>query len=144
MATKPKRDIDAKQVRKLAEIGLNNVEIAGFFGCDETTIRKRFPEYLTKGEIDRVITLKTGQYMAAKRGNIAMLIWLGKNELGQSDKVETKSEVTTRVHPADQRAMLANERAMQLACDYDAEISKPSNGRAPTGDDPGRFRPSGQ
>jgi len=88
--TKPALDIDAEQVRKLAEIGLNNVDIAGFFGCDESTIRKRFPEYLTKGKIDRRITLHTGQYQAAKEGNIAMLIWLGKQELGQVDKVENR------------------------------------------------------
>jgi hypothetical protein len=88
--TKPPLDIDAEHVRKLAELGLNNVDIAGFFGCDESTIRKRFPEYLSKGRIDRRIVLHTGQYQAAKDGNIAMLIWLGKQELGQSEKSESK------------------------------------------------------
>jgi hypothetical protein len=89
-----KLDIDPEQVRKLCEYGLNNVDIAGFFGCDEGTIRKGFSEYLTKGRVDRKITLCRGQYLAAQEGNVAMLIWLGKNELGQSDKTETKHEIS--------------------------------------------------
>jgi hypothetical protein len=139
-----KRDIDPKQVRELAKLGASNVDIGKVVGCSEALIRSRFCEEVELGRAERRNTLHGWQWGAAAKGNVHMLIWLGKNELGQSDKVETKSEVTTRVHPIDQRAMLANERALQLACDYDAEISRPSNGHLPTGDDPGRFRPSGQ
>jgi hypothetical protein len=137
--TKPSLDIDAEQVRKLAEIGLNNVDIAGFFDCDESTIRKRFPEYLTKGRVDRKITFCRGQYKAAQEGNIAMLIWLGKQELGQADKVETKGVLTATVVDGErQRAMLGSERAIELACDLDAEISRDR------GADPGRICEPGE
>jgi hypothetical protein len=37
------------------------------------------------------INLLKKQYDVAMAGNVSMLIWLGKNILGQSDKVETKT-----------------------------------------------------
>ena len=36
--------------------------------------------------------LKELQWMVAEQGNVQMLIWLGKQYLGQSDKPEIKEE----------------------------------------------------
>ena len=51
-----------------------------------------FPEYkdLKKGALRANLFKK--QYEVAMSGNPTMLIFLGKNELGQSDKIETKNE----------------------------------------------------
>ncbi|RJQ55930.1 MAG: hypothetical protein C4521_01015 [Actinobacteria bacterium] len=88
----------------LAALQCSNVEIAAFFGCDEGTIRKRFSEELTKGRQNGKISLRRKQWEAAKNGNVTMLIWLGKQWLGQSDKQdiagETESE-TALVKTAD-------------------------------------------
>jgi hypothetical protein len=35
------------------------------------------------------------QWQLAEKGNLGMLIWLGKQELGQSEKTESKIEQTT-------------------------------------------------
>ena len=83
---RPKLDIDSEQVEKLAQIQCTNVEIAAFFGCDESTIRDRFPEQLKKGREAGKISLRRKQFQVAQGGNVSMLIWLGKQYLGQTDK----------------------------------------------------------
>ena len=88
MARPKKYDIDPKQVEKLAAYGCTNTEIASFFGCDESLIRKSYSESITKGRDSGKIRLRQLQWRAAERGNIPMLIWLGKQVLDQSDRKE--------------------------------------------------------
>jgi hypothetical protein len=38
------------------------------------------------------VSIRRAQYDAAVNGKTAMLIWLGKNRLNQTDRVETKTE----------------------------------------------------
>jgi DNA-binding NarL/FixJ family response regulator len=82
---RPKLDIKGEEVQKLASFGCTNVEIADFFNCNEATIRKSYSEYLTKGRSMKKLRLRQIQWKIAENGNAAMAIWLGKNELGQSD-----------------------------------------------------------
>ena len=88
MARPKKYDIDTEEVQKLAKYGMTNVEIADFFGCDESLIRKSYSEYLTKGRAKMKLRLRQLQWDSAEKGNVAMLIFLGKNILGQQDKIE--------------------------------------------------------
>ena len=85
MARPKKYDIDTEEVQKLAKYGMTNVEIADFFGCDESLIRKSYSEYLTKGRAEMKLRLRQLQWKSAEKGNAVMLIWLGKQILGQSD-----------------------------------------------------------
>lgn len=141
---RPKLDIDSDEVYKLAKYGASNVDIAEFFGCAESTIRGRFCESVDKGRAERRITLHRKQYEVAEAGNVAMLIWLGKQVLGQADKLETKNDTRTRVDPDEQRNMVGNPKALQHACDLEAEIiNGQRNGTAP-GHDSCWVRPSDQ
>ena len=88
MARPKKYDIDPKQVEKLASYGCTNTEIGSYFGCDESLIRKSYSESITKGRDSGKIRLRQLQWRAAERGNIAILIWLGKQVLGQTDRKE--------------------------------------------------------
>ena len=92
MARPKKYDIEPEQVEKLAGYGCTNIEIASFFGCDESLIRKSYSEYLTKGRDKGKIRLRQLQWNSASAGNVAMLIWLGKQLLGQTDKAEIEWE----------------------------------------------------
>ena len=83
MARPKKYEIDTEQVEKLAGYGCTNTEIANFFGCDESLIRKSYSEYLTKGRDKGKIRLRQVQWRSAERGSIPMQIWLGKQVLGQ-------------------------------------------------------------
>ena len=94
MATKKKKsvgrpkkyNIDTHQVEQLAGFGCSNTEMASFFGCDESLIRKSYSESIAKGRDNGKIRLRQYQWASAKKDNVAMLIWLGKQLLGQSDK----------------------------------------------------------
>ena len=97
MARPKKYNIDGKKVEQLASFGCTNTEIAQFFGCDESLIRKSYSEFLTKGRASGKIKLRKLQWNSAKNGSTPMLIWLGKQILGQTDKSEVEL-----VKPIDQ------------------------------------------
>ena len=96
MATKKKKSVgrpkkynlDTKQVEQLASFGCTDTEIASFFDISRTTLERNYEHYLTKGREEGKIRLRQYQWASAKKGNVAMLIWLGKQLLNQSDKQE--------------------------------------------------------
>jgi hypothetical protein len=69
----------------LAEIGCTDREIAEWFMVKEDTLRYNFADYLTKGRAGMKRRLRAVQLSTALAGNATLLIWLGKNLLGQSD-----------------------------------------------------------
>ena len=103
MATKKKKSVgrpkkynlDTKQVEQLAGYGCTDTEIASFFDISRTTLERNYEHYLTKGRESGKIRLRQLQWASAKKGNVAMLIWLGKQMLGQTDK----QEITTTELP---------------------------------------------
>ena len=90
MARPKKYDIDTKEVEKLAGYGCTNIEIADFFGCSSDLIEKSYSEFLTKGRANLKKRLRKAQLDTALSGNSTMLIWLGKQMLGQVDKQEVE------------------------------------------------------
>ena len=85
---RPKLDIDSDKVEMLASFGCSTVEIAKLHNCDEHTIRKRFKEELERGRESMKIKLRQLQWKQAENGNTSLLIFLGKQYLGQSDRNE--------------------------------------------------------
>mgnify|MGYP003134876237 CR=1 FL=1 len=88
MARPKKYDIDPKQVEKLASYGCTNTEIASFFGCSKDLISKSYSTNVEKGKDSGKIRLRKLQWRAAERGNVPILIWLGKQYLDQTDRKE--------------------------------------------------------
>ena len=80
-----KKVIDPKEVRKLAALGMKNSEIAEWLEIDDSTLSYNFKQELTKGRLQLNQSLRQAQIQLALSGNAVMLIWLGKNILGQSD-----------------------------------------------------------
>lgn len=80
-----KKVIDPKEVQKLASIGMKNSEIAEYLDIDDSTLNYNFKQYLIKGRHDLKVSLRRAQINLALSGNATLLIWLGKNILGQSD-----------------------------------------------------------
>lgn len=81
-------DINPEQVTRLAAIGCTNEEIASVVGCSHDTLVRRFKEVLAEGRLQGKASLRRKQFELALAGNTTMLIWLGKQVLGQSDKQE--------------------------------------------------------
>ena len=80
--------VDPEKVYKLALMGATNVEIAEWYGVTEQSIRYRFNEYLSKARSSLKIKLRRAQLkVAIENENPTMLIWLGKQMLGQSENV---------------------------------------------------------
>lgn len=85
---RPKADIKPEQVAALARIGCTQEEIAAVLKCTPRTLRNRFKEEIRSGMDEMRASIRRWQYMKAKDGNVAMLIWLGKQYLGQKDRME--------------------------------------------------------
>lgn len=98
---RPRRNIRAKAVIELAKIGCTKEEMGRVLGCDPTTIGRRFADEIEQGTADLKVRLRRKQISAALKGNIAMLIFLGKQLLGQTDKSRTElaGEVTAPGRP---------------------------------------------
>ena len=80
--------VDPETVYKLALMGATNLEIAEWFGVTEQTVRYRFSEYLAKARSSLKIKLRRAQLkVAIENENPTMLIWLGKQLLGQSENI---------------------------------------------------------
>ena len=92
MARPKKFNIDTDLLEKLASFGCTNTEIAEFFGCTKSLLTKSYSTNLTKGREKGKIRLRQMQWKAADKGNVTMLIWLGKQLLGQAEKSEVKWE----------------------------------------------------
>jgi hypothetical protein len=62
-----------------------------------------FPAYKEQKKEAMRVNLRKKQYDIAMTGNVSMLIWLGKNELGQSDKQEfdLSSQMTIKIETED-------------------------------------------
>lgn len=80
-----KKVIPPKDVERLAQMGCKDSEIADWFGVDENTLRYNFSVELLKGKLALNQSLRQAQIRLALSGNATMLIWLGKNILGQSE-----------------------------------------------------------
>tara|TARA_Y100001973_G_C5200912_1_gene337569 strand:- start:3266 stop:3667 length:402 start_codon:yes stop_codon:yes gene_type:complete len=85
---RPKIDLDSEQVRKLAALHCSVDEIADILGCGRDTIYRHAKDALDKGRAEGKMRLRTMQFKSAQQGSASMLIWLGKQMLGQKDQQE--------------------------------------------------------
>ncbi len=88
MAGRPRVQIDPKQVELLAGCGATVEEIAAKLGVSERTLYRDFGSVIEKGRATGKMSLRGKQFERAMKGSDAMLIWLGKQLLGQRDKAD--------------------------------------------------------
>lgn len=86
---RPRKQIDYELVEKLGKIHCTQEEIAQVLGMSVDTLQrnKRFNELYHAALAEGRMCLRRLQYQKAKQGNVTMLIWLGKQLLGQRDQV---------------------------------------------------------
>ena len=92
---RPRIEIDENDFKKLCGLQCTLVEIASFFFFFEDTIERwckrelkmTFAEAFKKHSASGKISLRRWQFKMAEH-NCSMAIFLGKNWLGQSDKIE--------------------------------------------------------
>jgi hypothetical protein len=95
---RPRAEILPADVYNLAKLQCTHEEIAGFLGVHPATLRRRFHE--EKALVDAYeggvqygrVSLRRLQFAGAAKGgpgSAALLIWLGKQYLGQTEKSVT-------------------------------------------------------
>ena len=88
---RPRKQINLQQVEALATIGATDDEIATVLGISTDTVGRRkkdnpgFKEALKRGRDKGKVTLRRLQWKSAQAGNVAMLIFMGKQLLGQKN-----------------------------------------------------------
>lgn len=90
---------------KLCGMWCTLVEIADFFGVSEDTVESwckdnygmTFSEVYKRRSSQGNISLRRWQLKSAEKGNVTMQIWLGKQHLGQKEKVEVETEKSNGV-----------------------------------------------
>ena len=88
-AGRPKKEIDYTTVEKLANIQCTQDEIASFLGISTRTLQRdeQFMELFNRGRENGKMSLRRIQWKHAEK-SVPMAIWLGKQYVGQRDKVE--------------------------------------------------------
>lgn len=97
---RPKKEIDKAEFEKLCVLQCTLIEISEWFDVSEDTIERwckktykaTFADTFKKKSGKGKISLRRKQYELAMAGDKTMLIWLGRNWLGQRDTVEVKTE----------------------------------------------------
>lgn len=97
-AGRPLAAIDWETVRKLAAIACTVDEVAGVIGVSHDTLeraskrvhKKAITEYMAPFAAAGNASLRRRQWQAAMDGDRTMLVWLGKQRLGQVDSHHQK------------------------------------------------------
>lgn len=92
---RPVKEINKEQFESLCNLQCTIEEIAGFFKCSSDTIERWCKRTYDEGFADTYkkysqngkISLRRYQYKLAEK-NASMAIWLGKQWLGQTEKIE--------------------------------------------------------
>ena len=86
-----KYEVDIEKLKKLAAIGCTYEECSDILGVSNETLRKSYSQFYTKGRENLKERLRRKQIKKALTGNVVMLIWLGKQYLGQKDRQDITS-----------------------------------------------------
>ena len=132
--SRKKIEIDPKMIRGLAQIGATWDEIAGILGIARTTLavrmrEKKYRDAYEQGVAEGDVSIRRAQYESAMKGKTGMLVWLGKNRLNQTDRVETHNETT--IHDG-------GNALDKLTGAIDRLASRSGSGDGSAGADPGR------
>jgi hypothetical protein len=86
---------DYETIEKMAAIFCTQEEIASILGIHPVVFEKnkRADEAFRRGRENGKASLKKVQWQKAMEGNIVMLIWLGKQYLGQVDRPNAEVKV---------------------------------------------------
>jgi hypothetical protein len=107
----PRKELNFEEVDKLCALQCTEAEIAGYFGISRVTFLERvkeqidengkpyqdFEHYFAVKSADGKVSLRRMQWEAAKRGNVTMQIFLGKNMVNQTEKQQIDMAGETRI-----------------------------------------------
>ena len=106
---RPETMIDVAKFKKLCQLQCTQSEVAGFFDCREDTITNwcnrtfdlSFSDCNKRYGSEPLISMRRKQINMAIAGDKTMLVWCGKQYLGQKEKAETITHKTVIVEHDD-------------------------------------------
>lgn len=116
---RPKRKFTDAQIKRMGDLaleGCQNNTIATLMDIPKETLVVNFGQLLTKKRCQRKLNLRRWQNKSAKSGIPSLLIFLGKNDLGQADKQEVIQE-RTEAEQVEIDEMQADIKALKSAGD---------------------------
>lgn len=90
-------ELDRDQIIRMAACMCTVEEIAYVMGCSKDTIERNYMDALEEGRAKGRASLRRKQYEVAMTGDKSMLIWLGKQLLGQSEKLDSNVTFTEQI-----------------------------------------------
>lgn len=116
---RPRIEIDKEQFENLCKIQCTLEEVADYFDCSDTTIHRwckktykvSFEDVFKKKSAGGKRSLRRIQWEAARNGDRTMMIWLGRQWLGQTDKYVLVEK------PEDKKPSVLDEVAKELMND---------------------------
>jgi len=82
----PKKIVDVKEIERLAFNQCTKIEICTSVGITTTTLDRKYKKYYEKGKLLGKAHIKQLQMEKAEKGDVKMMIHLGKNYCGQKDQ----------------------------------------------------------
>lgn len=90
---------------RMAEIDCTYQEISAVLGITVTALSKSYSDIIKAGREHGKQSLKRAQFKTALKGNPQMLIWLGKQRLGQRDKVDNSHSIVDPIKAMSQEEL---------------------------------------
>jgi lambda repressor-like predicted transcriptional regulator len=89
---RPRKIADPATIHGMAANGFTMREIAAAVGVSDDTLRRRFAAPIKKGRAAAAVSLRSMQWASARAGSVPMLIWLGKQLLGQRNRPDAAAD----------------------------------------------------
>lgn len=96
---RPPVQVDVKVLEGLAKISCTYAEMAAILDVSENTLERRFGPRIKAWAESGKSSLRRAQWKAALAGDRTMLVWLGKQMLGQRDNRDSEIRVAVEDIP---------------------------------------------
>jgi hypothetical protein len=122
---RPPIEVDWNVIDAMCAIHCTGPEIAEVTGISEDTLTRKckqqhkmlFAEYIKQKSLKGKASLRRRQWKAADSGDRTMLVWLGKQWLDQTDKIEQHTEHEGTVGLADDARQLLRDPEARRSLD---------------------------
>jgi hypothetical protein len=88
---RPKKPVDEVLLKKLASIFCTTEQMAHMLNVSKDTLERRYAATIKEARSTGKMSLLRKQFEVAMAGNVGMLIWMGKQHLEQSDRMDQTS-----------------------------------------------------
>lgn len=93
---RPKAEVDLVVLEELAGLHCTYEEMARCLKVSVDTLERNFAEIIDKGREEGKRKLRHALWESALRGNLGAQIWLSKQHLGMTDKIDTKLDANIK------------------------------------------------